>query len=119
MPARQVKLLRAIAAAEAAFFILFDIKTVVSGPELPPFILAENLVYAVLLGLPALLYKEPYSPAVIGLTAAFAAGRVSRSVVTATGDLAPLAAAHAPLLVSLAVIAVLAIAVMSARLKAF
>ncbi|MCE4603376.1 MAG: hypothetical protein F7B20_00205 [Aeropyrum sp.] len=102
--------LRGLALLIAAGFIVFNIRSVISGPQLPLFIILENTAYSLLLAIPAAVYKRPISPAFLLLASAFMAGRVSRSVVTPTGELAALAIAHAPLLASLMLIALLGFA---------
>ncbi|MFP3908284.1 MAG: hypothetical protein ACLFVX_00345 [Archaeoglobaceae archaeon] len=67
--------------------------------DLPLFLVGENLVYAALYALGLLnMSKRPVVISLIVLSA-FNAGRVSRSVIEPTGELAPIAIGHLPLLV--------------------
>ncbi|BAN89551.1 hypothetical protein [Aeropyrum camini] len=106
---------RALAILLALGFVAFDLNSLLSGPRIPVFILVENLAYAVLLAAPAIVYRSPASPTVIALASAFAAGRVSRSVVTSTGTLGDLAIPHFPLLLALTVLALMAAVAMNRR----
>ncbi len=67
----------------------------------PPFLIAEN--FAVAAAFLALAFR-PYRIAVL-LLSGFLAGRISTSVVTSTGSLAPLAMEHLPVLLLLLAIA--------------
>ncbi len=89
---------RALLAFTSAGYLLFDVYAYLFAP-IPGFILAENLVYAAVFGIAALKGGDPRVLMAASIVAAFNAGRVSRSVLTATGTLAPLAYQHAPLLI--------------------
>lgn len=75
--------------------------------DLPTFLVAENLAYAALYALGLLsLNKRPVVILLIVLSA-FNAGRVSRSVIEPTGELAPIAMGHLPLLILILAVLVL------------
>lgn len=70
---------------------------------LPRFLIAENLVYAMLylVGLAALKSRPVESRLLLAGLAGFNAGRVSRSIIGPEGELMPLARDHIPLLLVL------------------
>ena len=69
--------------------------------DLPPFLIVENLIYATLYG--SLLYwlkKTNYGSKplfLLSIILGFNTGRVSRSIITPSGDLQNLAIQHIPL----------------------
>ncbi len=72
--------------------------------DLPMFLVGENLAYAALYALGLLsLNKRPVVSLLIVLSA-FNAGRVSRSVIEPSGELAPIAMGHLPLLILILVV---------------
>lgn len=72
--------------------------------DLPIFLVGENLAYAALYALGLLnLNKRPVIILLVVLSA-FNAGRVSRSVIEPTGELAPIAMGHLPLLILIIVV---------------
>lgn len=75
--------------------------------DLPLFLVGENLAYAGLYAL-GLLYinRRPVVILLIVLSA-FNAGRVSRSVIEPSGELAPIAMGHLPLLILILAVMVL------------
>ncbi|MCE4601171.1 MAG: hypothetical protein F7C38_06360 [Desulfurococcales archaeon] len=79
--------------------------------DLPLFLIAENLIYAVVYA--GLLYLSAtgngYAYCLISAVAMFNAGRVSRSVVTPEGGLAELAVEHIPLLALILFVGLLAL----------
>jgi len=91
---------RALTGLLGALYIAFD---ALMWQSLPAFIVAENLAYGAAYLALAWRYWGP-APLAASIVAAFNAGRLSRSVLSPTGELAPLALEHAPvLLLSLAV----------------
>ena len=84
--------------------------------RLPPFLVLENIVYSLLyLTCLTILVKKGRVGGVITLAiVSFNAGRVSRSIITPTGELARLALAHVPLLTLLLVL-VLLVTILSIR----
>ncbi len=86
--------------------------------NLPVFLIAENLLYAFLYAVSLYLIhlNKRYSYTLASIVAAFNAGRVSRSVITPTGELAPLALSHLPLLLVIALVMVLS-ALRAARVE--
>lgn len=75
--------------------------------DLPLFLVGENLVYAALYALGFLkLNKRPVIIFLVVLSA-FNAGRVSRSVLEPSGELAPIAMGHLPLLILIVAVMVL------------
>jgi len=101
-----VKAGRALAVLGGLGYVAFDLYSILGGPPLPLFIVLENLFYAAFYLAGAALYSDPRARLAVALMAAFNAGRVSRSVVTAVGTLGGLALQHLPLLLGLIVLAV-------------
>ncbi|MEB3860219.1 MAG: hypothetical protein LRS43_03305 [Desulfurococcales archaeon] len=98
-------------------YIAFTAYSLAGGPDLPGFILAENVVYGLLLlSLP--LIMGPRGICIVALVAAFSSGRVSRSVITPTGELSPAAADHVGILAALAALAVVSAAYCLSRKQA-
>ena len=81
----------------SALYILFNLYSALFNP-IPRFIFLENLAYAAIFLAAALRYDSNGVRMAAALIAAFSAGRVSRSVVTAVGTLGSLAIPHLPLL---------------------
>ncbi len=77
----------------------------------PAFLVAENLAYAVAYAalLPGVARGSPRALAAAGALAMFNAGRVSRTVVTPSGQPGPLALEHVPLLALLLLVGALAL----------
>ncbi len=76
---------------------------------LPRFLVGENLVYALLYGiaLVGLVRGWSGSPILLVGLSGFNAGRVSRSIITPTGELSSMALDHIPLLILLILILLL------------
>ena len=74
-------------------YLAFTAYSLAGGPDLPGFLLAENVVYgALLLLLPVLL--GPRGLCLVAVVAAFSSGRVSRSLVSPSGEIMPTAGDH-------------------------
>ena len=96
----------------AALYLLFNGYSALFNP-IPAFIFMENLAYAIVFLAAALRYNSSSVRMTAALIAAFSAGRVSRSVVTAVGTLGSLALPHLPLLAWLVALSIiLAVTVM-------
>lgn len=76
--------------------------------RLPGFLIAENISLAIAYAVTLLLHLKGRGYIYTASLAWFNAGRVSRSIVEATGELAPLAYQHIPLLALILLIAILA-----------
>ncbi|HIQ24268.1 MAG TPA: hypothetical protein EYH50_04385 [Pyrodictium delaneyi] len=78
---------------------------------LPRFLVAENLLLAAAYtaALTGLLKRREKTNVYLVLLAGFNAGRVSRSIVSPTGELGRLAAEHIPLLALILLVALLAL----------
>ncbi len=101
-----VKAGRALAALGGLGYLGFDVFALLGGSvALPTFIVVENLVYAAVYLAGAALYGDPRVRLAVALVAAFNAGRVSRSIVTAVGTLGDLAVQHLPLFLGLVALA--------------
>ena len=105
MAIRAYTLGRLMLIATAALYILFDAYSILFNP-IPTFILLENLAYAAIFLVAAFRYDLRGVRLAAALIAAFSAGRVSRSVVTAVGTLGSLAIPHLPLLAWLVVLSI-------------
>ncbi len=80
--------------------------------DLPLFLVGENLIFAALYSLGLLnLNKKPVIISLIVLSA-FNAGRVSRSVIEPSGELAPIAMGHLPLLILILAVMLLLVRVL-------
>lgn len=79
--------------------------------QLPSFLVAENLLVALIIaiGLLSTRIKPTLGLSILILISIFYAGRISRSVVTVTGSLAPMWDAHAPVAFLLAVLGILSL----------
>ena len=75
--------------------------------KLPAFLIAENLALAAGYALGLLLHMKGRGHLYIASLAWFNAGRVSRSIVSPTGELGSLALQHLPLLALLVMVGVL------------
>lgn len=100
------KLLRALVALLALSYLGINL-----AAPLPRFLVAENIVLAAAYtaALIGLLKGMRKSSAYLVLLAGFNAGRVSRSIVSPTGELGGLAAEHVPLLALILLVALLAL----------
>ncbi|MFO7967426.1 MAG: hypothetical protein R6U44_07485 [Archaeoglobaceae archaeon] len=75
--------------------------------DLPLFLVGENLVYAALYALGFLKLNKRLVIIFLVVLSAFNAGRVSRSVLEPSGELAPIAMGHLPLLILIVAVMVL------------
>ena len=107
MTATVVKAGRVLAVLGGLAYLGFDAYSLLGGNlQLPTFIVIENLVYAAAYLAGAAFYSDPRVRLAVALIAAFNAGRVSRSIVTAVGTIGELAIAHLPLLLGLLALAI-------------
>ncbi len=85
--------------------------------KLPAFLVAENLALATGYALGLILHLKGRGHLYIASLAWFNAGRVSRSIVSPTGELGSLALQHLPLLALLVVVGVLSAMKASCKLS--
>lgn len=84
---------------------------------LPRFIVIENITLSILLISGALLTmgKRNLGLSILAISSLYYSGRISRSVVTTMGDLAPLWEPLAPVFIALMILGVISIAMLSKR----
>ncbi len=82
--------------------------------QLPSFLVAENLLVAltIAIGLLFTRIKPALGLSTLVFISIFYAGRISRSVITSSGSLAPMWDAHAPVALLLAVLGLLSLIVL-------
>ncbi|MCE4612404.1 MAG: hypothetical protein F7C07_01035 [Desulfurococcales archaeon] len=95
-------------------YLVFTAYSLAGGPDLPGFLLAENVVYgALLLSLPVLLGSRGLC--LVAVVAAFSSGRVSRSLVSPSGEVLPTAGDHVGIFAALLALSVASLAFCLAR----
>jgi predicted membrane metal-binding protein len=107
-----VSFVRVLSVILAVGFIAINIAI-----PLPHFIVIENIMLSVLLICGAILTmsKRNLGLSILAISSLYYSGRISRSVITTMGTLAPLWETHAPVFIVLIILGVMSIAMLSKR----